>query len=550
MSLLCSSFRLARMASIRRPSPLWASRFHIGDTVLVSASNGRGEDDDSLLGRIDDVRGSGWYLVSLMNRQQDEIIESIKCRSTQLRMVEQSPMFGDDSIGSRSNANARTPEPLPIPPIQNFDTLLQAHEPSQSHEELFRQLELFEHYHQWVAFTDLHCATATVETCKQVLQKVHFEASQRDAGILFLGDWWHVRGSLKVDLVNAMLSQLSNWTQPMIMIPGNHDQASWHTNEDHALRIFHNAYRIQKSSGVMVFSYPTVFMNALFVPHIRSPDILRSVLEIATESRTIFCHADITGSSMNDNIVSQGGINPSVFGGRLTYTGHFHKPHVIAGHNITYLGSPYEISLAEAEQEKELVVFDRNASWIIKERIQLGGIGKQHYRPSNLSDFERVIKKLKTGDRVVFDQPNNLNPQEVELIQGHVQSIRNLGALAEIRPKSATKGSDEIAETMRMQTEAASPTSIWSSFLAQQASRGLIDDRTVDEMRAEGPKIMAEVEEEADGTLSITNAATKLHLRHVDVEGFGPFVESTFYSLDNKGLVLLRGENEDDGADR
>lgn len=545
--LVSRSFRLNSIGC--RPTRL-LGLLNVGDSVKISRNKKDHGDEEGILGRIQDVRGSGWYDVAVIDPGQGEVLDVMKCRSTQLSRVDDnsSLQFGRNTTTNGLN-NSTTIElaksPLPIPPIQNFDALLQ----DSTQGELSNQVELFQTYQQWVAFTDLHCATATVNTCVQVLQKVHLEASSRNAGIIFLGDWWHVRGSLRVDLVNAILSQLARWTQPMIMIPGNHDQNSWHANEDHALRIFHNAYRIQNVSGVMVLSYPTRCMDALFVPHVRSPTILEAILQTATDIRTIFCHADVTGSSMNDNVVSQGGIHPSAFGGRLAYTGHFHKPHIIANH-IVYLGSPYEISLAEAEQEKKLVVVDRRESWNIVDRIPMNGIGRKHFKPKDLSDFERIIDRLKPGDRVVFDQPKHLDSKDQELLNNNLQRIRKLGAVPEIRPQIATKMDEEIAESRRTRTEAASPSHIWSSFLDQQGDRGLIDPKLVEEMRLEGLKIMEKVEEESAGVISMTGTATKLQFRSVNIQGFGPFVESTSYSLENKGLVLIRGVNEDDGADR
>ena len=40
---------------------------------------------------------------------------------------------------------------------------------------------------QWVVFSDLHLSHKTLGTVLEVLERVHQEASQRDAGILFLG---------------------------------------------------------------------------------------------------------------------------------------------------------------------------------------------------------------------------------------------------------------------------------------------------------------------------------------------------------------------------
>lgn len=76
----------------------------------------------------------------------------------------------------------------------------------------------------WVIFSDLHVKSASMEVCEQVLDRVHQAAAERGAGVIFLGDFWHVRGSLSVELLNRVLKALRKWTQPVIMIPGNHDQ--------------------------------------------------------------------------------------------------------------------------------------------------------------------------------------------------------------------------------------------------------------------------------------------------------------------------------------
>ena len=44
----------------------------------------------------------------------------------------------------------------------------------------------------WIIFSDLHVKSATIDTCEQVLNHVHNEAVKYNAGIIFLGDFWHV----------------------------------------------------------------------------------------------------------------------------------------------------------------------------------------------------------------------------------------------------------------------------------------------------------------------------------------------------------------------
>lgn len=53
---------------------------------------------------------------------------------------------------------------------------------------------LHERAREWVVFSDLHCSSQTIEVSRQVLRRVNDEAARRQAGIIFLGDFWHLRG--------------------------------------------------------------------------------------------------------------------------------------------------------------------------------------------------------------------------------------------------------------------------------------------------------------------------------------------------------------------
>jgi hypothetical protein len=115
---------------------------------------------------------------------------------------------------------------------------------------------------------------------------VHAQAVQRHAGILFLGDFWHVRGSLRVDLLTVntnLLDSLAHWTQLCIMIPGNHDQV---TADNRSLTPLQHAYCVTLPPsavssngkigstrpdtllpGIVIFSQPTFFAK----PILQSP---------------------------------------------------------------------------------------------------------------------------------------------------------------------------------------------------------------------------------------------------------------------------------------
>ena len=266
----------------------------------------------------------------------------------------------------------------------------------------------------WVIFSDLHLSERSLSTCLSVLQTVHAAAAERNAGIAFLGDWWHVRGTLPVRVLNACLAELTSWTVPVILLPGNHDQVSL-GGDVHALTPLSFALRHHPRQCVVIEA-PTVFMGALWVPFIRDGDELAGVLksEAARAATAVFCHAEVTGARMNDGVVVRKGIAPADFPGNSgdhamarspgledspvhpdypampLVSGHFHRPHVVRGGGrvVRYVGSPWETSLSEAGEHKALLVYRRGRSnkWVCVASTPIS-IGPRHFRASTGQHF-------------------------------------------------------------------------------------------------------------------------------------------------------------------
>jgi pimeloyl-ACP methyl ester carboxylesterase len=88
------------------------------------------------------------------------------------------------------------------------------------------------------------CATAS--THHSTLQRLHqlalhahgLDSPRGDrptvAGVP--GDFWHARGALPVVALNSVLEQFREWTQPTLMLVGNHDQVR-HPSLPHCLAL-------------------------------------------------------------------------------------------------------------------------------------------------------------------------------------------------------------------------------------------------------------------------------------------------------------------------
>ncbi len=158
---------------------------------------------------------------------------------------------------------------------------------------------------RWVVFSDIHVSHGTLAVCEEVLARTHAEARARGAGILFLGDFWHVRGSLRVEQLNRVLQSLRLWGDtPCIMIPGNHDQVDVE-GTTHALTPLSFALEHCK-----IISQSEIFLGALWLPYRRDLQQLQDSIADAfsvdasqhpatPRPRAIFCHADVAGASMS-----------------------------------------------------------------------------------------------------------------------------------------------------------------------------------------------------------------------------------------------------------
>ena len=60
----------------------------------------------------------------------------------------------------------------------------------------------------YLLFSDLHLSAKTLDTCMEVLRRVHSEALVRNCPVYFLGDFFDTvynKGTLPVDILNTLL---------------------------------------------------------------------------------------------------------------------------------------------------------------------------------------------------------------------------------------------------------------------------------------------------------------------------------------------------------
>ncbi|KAL0053768.1 hypothetical protein WJX82_010500 [Trebouxia sp. C0006] len=365
-------------------------------------------------------------------------------------------------------------------------------------------------------FSDLHVSVRTLDTCISVLQKIKKEATSRKAGILFLGDFWHARGALPVEPLNAILREFESWRQPTLMLVGNHDQVSV-GGLDHALQPLAAA-----CSAIHIVDVPTLYRNALWLPYRKDRAQLKAAIEGAGDIKAVFAHADVMGAMMNESFQAKEGLPPDLFpDGVPTYTGHYHKPHTVADTNIRYIGSPYQVSRSEAGQQKELLVLDSN--WQELERIPLD-VGPRHFALSSATPA--LPADLRPGDKIKWTLPE---PEAAEEAQKLTQQLLDQGVEVEV-VVPAPQAAPRIPAS-----ESLGALALFHSYAATVGMSQPALDAALDLLR----------EYEGQGA-QLKHEAAVIQLDEMDLEGYGPFRELCTYDLTNRGFCVITGRNEDD----
>lgn len=590
---------------------LWSTshphQFQVGEEVIVADEDGVGH----IAAIIEQKRG-GWYT---LRSERDS--SWMKRRGSQLerKIVTRPVNDGGSRSDSRGKDSTGDAEPLAISAnIVDLDSIMQSMQEGHttrnihdgqisttknltaSFETLDQVTNCHSRYDRWIIFSDLHVMPSTLPTCLQVLDMVHRTAVEFNAGIIFLGDFWHHRGFVRVDCLNAVLQAMGTWEVPSMMIPGNHDQIDLR-GLDHALTPLSNAYRVyspieadgsiprKQYAGPLIISHPTKFLNALFCPHIRDKETMRSILSSneAASSSALFVHADVKGASMNDMITSRHGLSASIFPAKKhIYSGHFHKPHVIhVGKrssnytSIRYVGSPYQTSFSESGQVKSLLLLDSKRNWQCIEEIPID-IGPRFFRISSVHRFLEFNKAdVRKGDKVAvainqreleamrfFADKDQLVTENKSPFNARLEEFRQSGILVELRDlQSQEKGVEAFQGGIssseggdQPDLEYLSPKTTLAAYLDSEVDRSELVQDTARRVLEYGEALLREatdVDAKKDVISQSSNPSIDLEIESVSVLGFGSFRDEIVYPLRNRGVLLLKGKNKDDtGSDR
>lgn len=379
-------------------------------------------------------------------------------------------------------------------------------------------------------FSDLHVAEPTLERCCGVLAEARQRSIEHKVDeLVFLGDFWDLRGVHSVRQVDALLDSFFRIHELGILftlIPGNHDQVSLN-GLIHGIRLF------SPFPNVRVATHPIINTDEriAYLPWRENPAEQAALFEqLEGTGWTIFGHAEVSGAQDNYGHQAPGRVTIGQIEAkaRACYLGHYHLRQKL-GTRTWYIGNPYEKHFGEMGQPKGLALVtseETDPTFIELDMMP------RHHRIFVGDAFDP--KKVKGNDIVeVYASPQALQQTEA---QDFIDKIRL--HVADVRPIAlAVKDDIVLPPTFALTLDQA--VTRFVEEMADEASRHGADLGVETESAIQyGRSILAALPE----AKMVTPVSPLVRPLSIEVRNFCAVKGVVTLTLSNQGLVLLKGQ--------
>ena len=249
--------------------------------------------------------------------------------------------------------------------------------------------------------------------------------------ILHLGDYFEHRKYVNFKVLKRnyehFISKLEEYNITMDIIPGNHDVYYKNTNDINSLDEILSQY-----DCITIYSKPTDInydgCNIMALPWLCSENSEEFMEMVSKSTSTILAgHLELDGFEMMQGVRATHGMDKKVFDKfDLVLSGHYHTKSTQG--NIHYLGTQYQLTWADASDEKYFHVLDTDTRELTPVHNPDKIFHKLNYDENNQPKIDNRYKGcyikviiLNKKDLYAFDQwydkLNRVEPFEVRVIE-------------------------------------------------------------------------------------------------------------------------------------
>lgn len=218
------------------------------------------------------------------------------------------------------------------------------------------------HLHPWSEFAtpDPKYLTSRLKLQIQAITDVLEQARKDKATVLFLGDLFHQRGSVKTQVFNLAYNLFAEYTDvPVIMIEGNHDNVTNSIHSASTLEPFTHLPNVTLIPEYDSFTVPNTQDTITAVSYGDEYAHLKEFIK-SNPATILMAHLGVEGAMGAGNSKLEGAFTvsdlyPDTFG--VVLLGHYHKSQYLAP-NTLYVGNPVAQNFGDANMHKGYYSFE------------------------------------------------------------------------------------------------------------------------------------------------------------------------------------------------
>lgn len=206
-----------------------------------------------------------------------------------------------------------------------------------------------------VLISDTHFSLKTLEVASQAYIQALDYAKKHDLPFIDCGDLTNDKAVLRGEVVNQLLHIFSKYpTVKKYLLVGNHSLLNEKSKE-------HVLHFLQPHAMIIDKPYYDKKLNLGFIPYNADKEETKKQVLLFKPTTTLIMHTGFIGAYMGEYIKDDSSLDPKDFDTYKIISGHYHKRQNL--NNIFYVGNPYTLSFAEANDgPKGYVVLNSDQS--------------------------------------------------------------------------------------------------------------------------------------------------------------------------------------------
>lgn len=189
-----------------------------------------------------------------------------------------------------------------------------------------------------ILISDVHVSLKTLSSSITALKAAVDCSNDLRVPLAVLGDLHDTKGSMRAECISAMIKTFQTAkTRPLVLV-GNHDLIN-EKGLEHSLEFLR--------SYADVVDSPRRIRSLNLIPYQTSKDSFLAALFGFPKGSEVLCHQGILGANMGSYFSDHSAITPEEIKEYRLISGHYHRAQTVG--TLTYLGSPYTTTFAEAD---------------------------------------------------------------------------------------------------------------------------------------------------------------------------------------------------------